>query len=221
MEKKKINNIMRLALPKGILLSNVLSLLEKIDIKFKFKNNRDYNPICNDLNIKAKLVKVRAIPQLLALGQFNAGFVGLDLIKESGYSEIEPIFDLKLNQVRLVAAVHKSQKDIIVNPPKRPLLIATEYENIAGNWAFDKNLAHIIIQTWGSTEAYAPDDADIVFDNIDTGETMAANNLIVVDEIMRSSTYLVINKENYKNGFIKEKINEMIIKLNDIKKNEK
>lgn len=112
-----MNNKLRLALPKGRLLPNVLSLLEKINIKFYFKNDRDYCPVCNHLDLKAKLVKVRAIPQLLALGQFNVGFTGLDLVKESGYEEIEPIFDLNLNKVKLVAAVHKNKREIIINPP--------------------------------------------------------------------------------------------------------
>lgn len=209
----KKNPIIRLALPKGRLLENVLKLLSDININFKFKNDRDYTPVVNDKGISAKVVKVRAIPQLLALGQFTMGFAGLDLIKESGYDEIKPILNLGLNPVRLVVAVNKKQKNILSNPPKRPILIATEYENIAHKWAMKNNLAHIIIQTWGSTEAFAPDDADIVFDNINSGKTMKANNLIVIDEIMHSSTYLVVNVEAYKNKSIKKKIDALIKKM--------
>lgn len=194
-------------------MENVLKLLSDVGITFKFQNDRDYNPVSSDKEISAKVVKVRAIPQLLALGQFTVGFAGLDLIKESGYREINPLLDLKLNPVRLVTAVHKSQKNILSNPPKRPLLIATEYEKIAHDWASKHNLAHIIIQTWGSTEAFAPDDADIVFDNIDTGKTMKSNNLIVIDEIMNSSTYLIVNKEAYANKEVKRKVDEIITKI--------
>lgn len=208
-------SIIRLALPKGRLLDNVLKLLSEINVNFKFKNDRDYNPIANDKEITAKVVKVRAIPQLLALGQFTVGFAGLDLIKESGYDGIKPLLDLGLNPVRLVVAVHKEQKDILLNPPKRPILIATEYEHIAHEWAMKNNLSHIIIQTWGSTEAFAPDDADIIFDNIDTGRTMDANNLIVIDEILHSSTYLVVNSEAYKQKNIKKKVDYLIKNLKE------
>jgi ATP phosphoribosyltransferase len=220
-EKEKMTfkkPIIRLALPKGRLLDNVLKLLSEININFKFKNDRDYNPITNDKEISAKVVKVRAIPQLLALGQFTVGFVGLDLIKESGYDEIKTVLSLRLNPVRLVVAVHKNQKNILSNPPKRPILIATEYENIAHEWAMKNNLAHIIIQTWGSTEAFAPDDADIIFDNIDTGRTMEANNLVVIDEIMQSSTYFVVNVKAYKKKDVKKKVDNLIKKLKEHKK---
>ena len=188
-------------------------MLSKSGIDFQFKNDRDYSSISNDKEISSKIVKTRAIPQLLALGQFTIGFLGLDLIKEAGFTEIKPILDLKLNPVRLVVAVRREQKGILINPPKRPIVIATEYENIAHEWAMKNNLAHIIIQTWGSTEAYAPDDADIVFDNIDTGKTMEANNLIVIDEIMHSSTCLAVNIKAYDQDEIKMKVDEIVKKL--------
>lgn len=211
----------RIALPKGRLLENVLKLLTNAGVIFTFKSDRDYNPVTNDKEILAKVVKVRAIPQLLALGQFTVGFAGLDLVKEAGYKEIKPLLDLKLNPVRLVVAVHKQQKDILLHPPKRPLLIATEYENIAHDWAMKHNLAHIIIQTWGSTEAFTPDDADIVFDNIDTGRTMEANNLVVIDEIMHSSTYLVVNAEAYGRKDLRNKVDQLIGAMNKVLRTEK
>lgn len=209
---------LRMALPKGRLLDNVLKLLSEIGLTFEFKNDRDYIPVTNDKEIVAKVVKVRAIPQLLALGQFNVGFAGLDLLKEAGYDEIKPVLDLGLNPVKLVVAVHESQKDLLLNPPNRPVLIATEYENIAHNWAIKNNMAHIIIQTWGSTEAFAPDDADLVFDNVDSGRTMKANNLIIIDEIMDSSTYLVVNAEAYMNKEVKRKVDELVQKIKENKK---
>ena len=203
----------RIALPKGRLLENVLKLLSGIDINFKFKNDRDYSPAVNDKEISAKVIKARAIPQLLALGRFTFGFIGLDLVKDAGYKGIRPIYNLRLNPVKLVVAVHKSQKDILSNPPKRPILIATEYENIAHEWAMAHNLAHIIIQTWGSTEAFVPEDSDIIIDNVDTGKTLKANGLVVINKIMESSTYLVINKEAYKNKYVKQKVDEIVKKL--------
>ena len=188
---------MRIALPKGRLLDGVLDALARAGLTFRFQSDRDYNPVSSDPAVRAKLIKVRAIPHLVALGNFEAGFAGLDLLQEAACEEVFPLLDLQLNRVTLVVAVPRGMEKLLEMPPKRPLLIATEYERISHEWAMSHNLAHITIQTWGSTEAYAPEDADIVFDNVETGRTMAANNMAVIDEIMTSSTNLIVNRSTY------------------------
>ena len=184
---------MRLVLPKGRLLQGVVDTLKKVDMHFEFVD-RNYCPTCSKAHVLAKLLKVRAIPQLVALQNFDIGFCGLDLVREADYEEVVPLVDLGLNKVEIVVAVPENNKDIVENPPTRPLLIATEYEHMADRWALTKNLAHITIQTYGSTEGYAPEDADIVFDCRETGTTLRANNLIVIEKLMDSSTWLVANK---------------------------
>jgi len=184
---------MRVALPKGHLQAGVLSLLNKAGLSFSFASDRDYRPQCGQAHVTAKLFKVRAIPQLVHLGQYEVGFCGLDLIQEADYELVEPLLDLRLNPVQIVVAVPRGKEDILSNPPRRPLLIATEYSRLADRWALAKNLAHITIQTFGSTEAYAPEDADIVFDNCETGRTIAANGLVVVERLLQSTTHLVVN----------------------------
>ena len=184
---------MRLVLPKGRLLQGVIDTLKKVDIHFEFVD-RNYSPTCSKPDVQAKLLKVRAIPQLVALQNFDIGFCGLDLVHEADYEEVVPLVDLGLNKVEIVVAVPEAHKDIVKNPPQRPLLIATEYEHLADRWALANNLAHITIQTYGSTEGYAPEDADIVFDCRETGTTLRANKLIVIEKLMDSSTWLVANK---------------------------
>lgn len=185
---------LRLALPKGRLLEGVTRLLARLDIRFA-GDERCYTPACSDPSIQAKIRKVRAIPQLLALGSYDAGFCGLDLVAESDYEDVVPVLDLRLNPVRLVVAVPADGTDFLEHPPRRPILIATEYERLADAWALRHNLAHITIQTWGSTEGYAPDDADVIFDCVETGRTMAANNLEIIDTILTSSTWLVASRQ--------------------------
>ena len=187
---------MRLALPKGRLLEGTLARLAKAGLAFAFTSDRDYRPTCSNAAVKAKLVKVRAIPQLVALGNFDLGFCGLDLVREAGYEETIPILDLGSNKVEIVVAVRRGDEKILENPPKRPLLIATEYEHLADEWALRHNLAHITIQTWGSTEAFAPEDADIVFDCMETGRTLDANGLVIIDRILSSSTWLIANRNS-------------------------
>jgi ATP phosphoribosyltransferase len=185
---------MKIALPKGHLQKGVLSFLKGAGIEFTFKNDRDYRPACSNGAFAGTLVKVKAIPQLVQLGLYQVGFCGLDLVRENDYDLVEPILDLGLNRVRLVIALPQGMEDILVNPPKRPLLIATEYTHLASRWALARNLAHIPIQTYGSTEAYPPHDADIILDNTETGRTIEANGLVIVETLFDSTTHLVANK---------------------------
>ncbi|MBI5153488.1 MAG: ATP phosphoribosyltransferase [Parcubacteria group bacterium] len=187
---------MRIAIPKGRLYDSIMDVLEKSGLFVQTMSSRSYALEMKDSGLSGRIVKVRAIPQLIALGNFDVGFCGLDLVKEADYENVVSLLDLGLNPVELVVAVHASQTDILKNPPKRPLLIATEYENIAHAWALAHNLAHITIQTYGSTEGYAPQDADIVFDCSETGTTLEANGLVVVERLMKSTTYLVANNDS-------------------------
>lgn len=185
---------MRIALPKGRPLKVVQDVLEKIGITFLFKNDRDYTAKSSDGEFTAKLIKAKAVPQMVALGNFEIGFCGLDVFTETNYDQNILIRDIDVARVELLIAVPECNLNIINNPPKRPILIATEYENIAHHWANNKNLAHIIIQTYGSTEAYPPNDADIILDCVETGRTLQANGLIPIEQIMVSTMYLIANK---------------------------
>jgi len=184
---------MKLALPKGRLWPGVERVLAVAGFVFAQPHPRAYTLEGSDPLLQAKLYKPRAIPQLVALGICDVGFVGLDLVKESGYEQVIILLDLGLNPVEIVVAVHQSTPDLLEQPPKRPLVIATEYVNLAHQWALKRGLSHIVIQTWGSTEGYAPIEADIVFDCTETGATIEANGLIQVDHITNSSTHLIAN----------------------------
>jgi ATP phosphoribosyltransferase len=76
------------------------------------------------------------------------------------------------------------------------VVIATEYEGLAAQWALSRGLPAIVVNTYGSTEGYAPRKADIVFDCVETGDTMRANGLVVLEELMESSTWVVVAKSS-------------------------
>lgn len=211
--------MIKIGIPKGRLFKPVLDILKQSDIYLDIKNDRDYRPKSNVKDIEFKIFKPRAIPQLIVLGNLDAGFTGLDLARESGYTQFGFNIEYEVAKVDLVVAVHNSNPNLLLDPPKRPLLIATEYPNIASNWASNHNLAHIILKTYGATEAYAPEDADIVLDCVETGNTMEANNLVIVDKIMSSSLHLFVNEEGWMNklGLINT-ISNLLISLVKSKK---
>lgn len=186
---------MRIALPKGRLLRPLLNLFERRGIRFGFLGDRDYRPKSNLAGIDAKLIKARDIPQMVALGRFPLGFTCLDVIEEAGYGQLEVRARLGVSPVRIVAAVHESRPDILERPPARPLVVATEYPNLAGRWLHAKGLAHIAVGGTGSIEAYPPEDADLIVDVVETGASLKANGLIEAETLMRSETVAVANRD--------------------------
>jgi ATP phosphoribosyltransferase len=186
---------MRIALPKGRLLRPLLTLFERRGIHFGFLGDRDYRPKSNLANLDAKLIKARDVPQMVAIGNFPLGFTCLDVVEEGGYAQLEVRARLGVSKVRIVAAVHQSNPRVLERPPARPLVVATEYPNLAGRWLMSKGLAHIAVGGTGSIEAYPPEDADLIVDVVETGASLKANGLIEVETLMHSETCAVVNRD--------------------------
>lgn len=197
---------MRLALPKGKSLPPLIELLGSLGLTLQFKNDRDYRPRADLLDLEIKLFKALSIPQLVAMGNFDVGFCSHETFIESEYQEVEEILTTNLNKVDIVVATSRGNENILILPPSRPILIATEYENIANKWAFKKKLAHTTLQSRGSTEAYPPEDADIIIDCMETGRTLEANNLVIIEKLFKASTVLIANKFSLVNNQKKQEI---------------
>lgn len=185
------------AIPKGRLFESTIASLSGLGITAT--GDRSYRCASERPDVTARIVKARAIPQLVAHGIFDAGFCGIDLIREAGVEEyVVPVADLNTERVQLVVAAARAS--ILESPPKRPLVIATEYPHLASAWAMGKGLAHIVLQTYGATEGYVPEAADLVVDCVATGATLEANGLVVIDRIGESSTHLVVNRRRWNTG---------------------
>jgi ATP phosphoribosyltransferase len=131
------------------------------------------------------------VGELLELGSHDAGFTGIDWIQESG-ADIEEIIDLGFDRVRIVAAVPADMDDAALKSKK--LVAATESVNIAGDWLKARGYNYRILRTYGATEVFPPDDADMIIDNTSTGQTLKDNGLRIVAAILESSTRFVASK---------------------------
>jgi ATP phosphoribosyltransferase len=110
-----------------------------------------------------------------------------------GADDVVPYFDTGLDPVRVVVA---APEKLLVDGqlPKRHMRLATEYVALAEKWVKAHGVDAEIYKTFGSTEVFPPDDAEIIVDNTATGTTLRANQLAIVDEITKSSTFLCINR---------------------------
>jgi ATP phosphoribosyltransferase len=176
-----------LALPKGRIAPEVERLLAEAGWAVT-GSERDYRPRCAQERVVVKRMKSQNIPQLLQEGRHDIGFAGWDWALETG-AEVDEVMDLATNPVRIVAAAPKATADAWPVTDRR-LVIATEYVGLAERWAAEQGVEATIIRTFGATEVFPPEDADLIIDNSATGGTLRENGLVEIDVLLRSSTRL-------------------------------
>jgi len=152
---------------------------------------RGYRPSILGLDgLEAKRLKPQAIVSMLAAGTRDLGFAGGDWVEELGVELVE-VLDTGLDAVRIVAAAPPGTR---IEPGVR-LRIASELPRIAANWAERREIECVPVRSWGTTEVLPPEDADLIVDVVQTGATLAANGLEIVDVIRTSSTRLYASPE--------------------------
>lgn len=199
MEKLKI------LLPKGRIYENVVELFSGAGISIKLPE-RAYRPTVNQDDLEAKVMKPQNIGKLLELGAHDVGFTGRDWIEETS-ADVEEIMDLGFDTVRIVAAVPNGIDDAALKT--RRIIVATEYENITRRWLEANKIDSLVVRTYGATEVFPPDDADMIVDNTATGRTLIENGLRIVDTIMKSSTRMFASKAALADPEKKRKIMEL------------
>jgi len=179
--------LVHLALPKGRMQENVLQLLADAGIRLAF-DRRGYRPTLSLPGFEAKLLKPQNIVEMLHLGSRDLGFAGADWVAELEADLVE-LVDTGLDPVTIVVAASPGFLED-GKLPARSFVVATEYERLTALWLARRGLEARIVRSYGATEVFPPEDADCIVDNTATGATLQANGLVVVDEVMRSSTRL-------------------------------
>jgi len=195
---------LRVLIPKGRIFDNVFRLFADAGFPISMAD-RTYRPKAADW-LDMKIMKPQNVGELLELGSHDAGFTGIDWIKESG-ANVEEIMDLGFDRVRIVAAVPKELDDAMLR--QKSLVVATEYMTLAGDWLTKQGYNKFrLLRTYGATEVFPPDDADMIIDNTSTGQTLNDNGLRIVDTLLESSTRFVASKaamaDKTKRGRIEE-----------------
>jgi ATP phosphoribosyltransferase len=202
---------LRLLIPKGRILDNVARLLTEAGFPLSL-SDRTYRPSLGVDWLDAKLMKPQNVGQLLELGSHDAGFTGIDWIKENN-ADVEEIIDLGFDRVKIVAAVPQSHEGA---PSKegdalrsRKLVVATEYVNLAERWLNAGGYRYQLVRTYGATEVFPPDDADMIIDNTSSGQTLRDNGLKIIDTLLESSTRFVASRAAMANPEKRGRIEEL------------
>ncbi|MFN8549872.1 MAG: ATP phosphoribosyltransferase [Candidatus Obscuribacterales bacterium] len=201
---------LRLTIPKGRIQEKVMALLGQIGMNF-LADGRSYRPLCSDPYIVTKLLKSQNIPSLVALGRHDCGFSGYDWIVEQDADVVE-LLDLNFDPVRIVAAMPEDlvgNDDFKTKDFGRKLIVASEYKSLTKRFIERNKLNAIFVQTFGATEALPPEDADVIVDNTSTGTTLKHNRLVIVEELMRSTTRFICNKQALEDPIKRKMLEEM------------
>jgi len=196
---------LRILIPKGRIFDNVNRLFSESGFPISL-SDRTYRPLLGVDWLDAKIMKPQNVGELLELGSHDAGFTGIDWIKESG-ADVEDILDLGFDKVRIIAAVPQGYDEAQLRSKK--LVVATEYVNLAEAWLKSSGYKYQILRTYGATEVFPPDDADMIIDNTSSGQTLKDNGLKIIATLLESSTRFVASKAALANAEKKRRIEEL------------
>lgn len=202
---------LNILIAKGRIYESVVELLKDVGITL-YLPDRTYYPITNQDDLAFQIVKPQISSALLADEKADVAFSGKDWVYENGVQDkVEEIMDLGFDPVRIVvAAPETADFDSLI---KKPVTIATEYQNLSRQWAKEKNVDGKIFRTWGTSEGFVQDNdqslAQLLIDNTSTGSSLRANHLKICDTIMTSSTRMYASKKAMQDSVKKQKILEL------------
>ena len=203
----------RLALPKGRMQAGVLELLTAAGVRIELGERR-YRPTVSVPGFSAKLLKPQNVVEMLHAGSRDLGFAGADWVAELDGSLVE-LLDTGLNPVRVVAAAPAALVEVVLRNT-RPLTVASEYRRLTSRWIEGRGLDATLVRSYGATEVFPPEDADVIVDNTATGATLEANGLEVVDELMTSSTRLYANPRALETPPHRDRIADLVLVLESV-----
>ena len=208
-----VSQVLRLGLPKGRMEQGVLTLLGDAGIRIR-PGARGYRPDVSLPDTEAKILKPQNIVEMLALGSRDVGFAGADWVAELQADVVE-LLDTELDPVQVVAA---APRVLLENGrlPNRHLVVASEYERLARCWITERGQSAECVRSYGATEVFPPEDADVIVDNAATGATLEANDLVVVDQLMCSSTRLYANPLALADPERRRRIDDLVLLLDSV-----
>jgi len=200
-------DVVRIALPDGHQQLPTLQLLNKASIQIDDYPSAVGNrrPTVNLDGVAVKVIRPQDMSLQVANGNFDLAITGRDWLEEHlsqfPSSPVKEFLDLGFGWVKIVAVVSQTLSVTDVYSLRQlgaerlvPLRVASEYVNIADKYARENHLGHYrVIPTWGASEAFLPDDADLLVENTQTGRTIAKHNLRIIDTLFESTACLVGN----------------------------
>jgi len=210
-----MKKVLKLGLPKGSLQESTLKLFKKAGYNVSV-DSRSYYPVFDDIEIEALLIRAQEMARYVDDGVLDAGLTGKDWILEQG-ADVKEIAELNyakggLRPVRWVIAVPQDSKIKKVKDLQGKR-IATELVHFTNKYLKSQGIKAEVDFSWGATEVKPPHLCDAIVELTETGTSLKANNLRVIETILTSSTRFISNKSSWKDKWKKQKMQNIVLLL--------
>lgn len=206
---------LKVALPKGSLQEATFALFKKAGWDFRV-GSRSYHPSVNDDEIEATLLRAQEIARYVEAGVLDVGITGYDNVQECN-SDVHEVCELVYSKAttrpyRWVLAV---PKDSPIKGPKDldGKRVATELVNVTKRY-FEGHGVNVNVEfSWGATEVKVPELVDAIVEGTETGSTLKAHGLEIIDTLLESTTRLIANKDAWQDEWKRHKIESIAMLL--------
>ncbi len=185
-----------LGLPKGSMEESTIKLFAKAGFRIS-KSSRSYKPSIDDPDLEGRFVRAQEVSRYVEHGFFDCGLTGYDWVVENG-SDVVEVCDLVYSRASAVAArwvlAVPEASDIRSVEDLAGKRIATEVVNITRKYLAERDVRAEVEFSWGATEVKVPDLVDAIVDLTETGNSLRANKLRIVDTLLETNIKLIANK---------------------------
>ena len=211
-----MSSILSFGLPKGSLEEATLKLFSRAGFKIT-KGSRSYTPIWDDPELDGRFVRAQEMSRYVEDGFFDCGWTGRDWVRENN-SDVEIVADLVYSR-----ASNRISKWVLAVPENSEIKtvkdlegksIATELVEVTKDFIAKHGVTAEVEFSWGATEVKVPDLVDAIVDLTETGSSLRANKLRIVDVLMETNTVLIANKKSWADPQKKAKIENIALMLN-------
>ena len=208
-------NKLKLGIPAGSLQESTAELFRRAGYNIKF-SSRSYFPSIDDLEIECMLIRAQEMARYVENGILDAGITGHDWILETG-ADVHEVCELVFSKVS-----RKPVRWVLCVPEDSPVqsiqdlegkTIATEVVGMTTRYLAERGVTAQVEFSWGATEVKPPRLADAIVEVTETGSSLRANNLRIVEELLQSTTRLIANRTAIRNEWTREKIDNIALML--------
>jgi ATP phosphoribosyltransferase len=202
---------LKLGIPKGSLENATVDLFRRAGFQITV-SSRSYFPAIDDTEIECMLIRAQEMARYVEHGALDAGLTGLDWVQETGL-EVVNVVDLiyakqSRGKVRWVLAVPESSPVRSVKDLEGKI-IATELVAATQRYLQSHGVTAKVEFSWGATEVKPPELADAIVEVTETGSSLRANKLRIVETVMESNTQLIANLDAWKDAWKRRKLEDI------------
>lgn len=206
---------LRLGIPKGSLQEATLQLFARAGWRIAV-NSRSYFPTIDDPDIKCLLIRAQEMARYVETGALDAGITGRDWVLETG-ADVTEVAELvyakqRMARVRWVLAVPEESPIRSVRDLEGKVL-ATEVVRLTKGYLARNGVNARVEFSWGATEVKVPQLADAIVEVTETGSSLRANHLRIVDTVLESATLFIANRAAWEDPQKREKVSNIVLLL--------